>query len=142
MQFDPDNKIVKLCAEGMALEGKGQPAEAYQLFLQAWNESTTDFEKFTSAHYVARHQQSAAEKLLWDKTALQLALQMNEEGMKAYYPSLYLNIAKCNEDMHDYNNAAKNYEQALAFAGFLPEDGYGDMIKVGIKKGIEKVENK
>ncbi len=142
MKFDPDNKIVKLCAEGMGLEGKGLPGKAYQSFLQAWNEATSDFEKFTAAHYVARHQQSVADKLKWDKTALQFALQMNEEGMKAHYPSLYLNIAKCCEDMVDIDNAIKNYKAALAFESFLPADGYGNMIRAGIKKGIERLANK
>jgi hypothetical protein len=27
MQFDPDSKIVKLCAQGMEMEGKGKPEE-------------------------------------------------------------------------------------------------------------------
>ena len=34
----------------------GQMDKAKLLFLQAWNESDTDFEKFTAAHFVARHQ--------------------------------------------------------------------------------------
>jgi len=53
MEFNPNNHIIKLCIEGMAMEEKGQPAEAARLFLQAWNEATNDFEKFTAAYYVA-----------------------------------------------------------------------------------------
>jgi rifampin ADP-ribosylating transferase len=48
----------------MEMEVKGNPEEASKLFLQAWNEATTDFEKFTAAHYVARHQKSVADKLI------------------------------------------------------------------------------
>ena len=43
MHFDPNNPIIKLCAEGMMLEGEGKNEEALVLFQQAWNESTNDF---------------------------------------------------------------------------------------------------
>ena len=139
MQFDPNNKIVKLCAQGMDMEGKGNPEEASKYFLQAWNEATNDFEKFTAAHYVARHQKSVADKLKWDETALQLALKINDETIKGTYPSLYLNIAKCYEDLNDFDNARKNYQLALSFTNLLPDSGYGNMIKGGIMNGIERV---
>ena len=102
MQFDTNNKIVKLCARGMELEGEGKKEEALKTFQQAWDEATNDFEKFTSAHYVARHQDNIADKLRWDKTALNLALKINDENMRGTYPSLYLNIGKCYEDLSDF----------------------------------------
>lgn len=139
MEFDPNNNIVKLCAEGMDMEGKGNKEEASKLFLQAWNGATNDFEKFTAAHYVARHQKSVAGKLKWDETALQLALKINNDTVKGTFPSLYLNIAKCYEDLNDLDNAKKNYELGLSFSNQLPDNGYGNMIKSGIMKGIERV---
>jgi hypothetical protein len=142
MQFDPDNNIVKLCAHGMNLEGEGKEVEASQLFQQAWNEATNDFEKFTSAHYVARHQKSVAEKLKWDETALTLALRICGQNVEECLPSLYLNMAKCHEDLKDYDNAKRNYELGLDFANCLPDSGYGNMIKAGIEKGIERVSTK
>ena len=141
MTFDKENKIIRLCAEGMELEGQGRNNEAFNLFQQAWHEATTDFEKFTAAHYLARHQESIENKLKWDETALQLALGINDEAVKATYPSLYLNVAKCHEDLKDFDNAKKNYELALSFSNLLPDDGYGNMIKAGINKGIERVSN-
>lgn len=139
MQFDPNNHIVKLCAQGMEYEGKGNLVEASKLFLQAWNQATNDFEKFAAAHYVARHQKSVSDKLKWDETALQLALKLNDPSMKATYPSLYLNIAKCYEDLNDFVNAKRNYQLAHSFADQLPKDGYGNMIKEGIKNGLKRV---
>ncbi len=139
MQFDPNNNVVKLCAQGMGLEGEGRNEEALKLFQQAWDEAKNDFEKFTSAHYVARHQKSLADKLKWDETALHFALKINDETIKASYPSLYLNIAKCYEDLNDFSNANIHYQLALSFAGLLPDNGYGNMIKTGIMKGIERV---
>ncbi len=139
MQFDTNNKIVKLCAEGMAFEGEGKKEEALKIFTQAWAEATTDFEKFTAAHYVARHQKSVSDKLKWDETALQLALKLNNDTVKGTYPSLYLNIAKCYEDLNDFENARINYQLALSFTDQLPDNGYGNMIKGGIMTGIERV---
>jgi tetratricopeptide (TPR) repeat protein len=138
-QFDPENNVVKLCAQGMAHEGEGKLDEARRLFLQAWDEATNDFEKFTAAHYVARHQKNVVDKLKWDLIALDLALKMNDDKMKGSYPSLYLNIAKCYEDLHDFENAKINYQLALSFSNLLPDDGYGKMIKSAITNGINRV---
>ena len=139
MRFDANNKIVKLCAQGMELEGEGKKEEALKIFLQAWDEAANDFEKFTSAHYVARHQDNIVDKLKWDKTALDLALKINDENMKGTYPSLYLNIGKCYEDLIDFESARENYELALSFTAFLADDGYGKMIISGIRNGIERL---
>ncbi len=139
MQFDPNNKIVQLCAEGMEAEGKGHAERASQLFQQAWDAASDDFEKFTAAHYVARHQKTVADKLKWDETCLQHALKLDDETMKGTYPSLYLNIGKCYEDLDEFDQAKKHYQLALSFANFLPGDGYGKMIKLGIINGIERV---
>ena len=139
MEFDPDNNVVKLCAEGMDMEGNGKPQEAGKLFFQAWSEATNELEKFIAAHYLARHQNSVADKLKWDKTALQSALTINNDTVKGTFPSLYLNIAKCYEDLDELDNAKMNYELALSFSDWLPDDGYGNMIKSGIMNGIERV---
>lgn len=139
MQFDPNNKIVKHCAEGMVLEGNGKMEEAAKLFRHASTEASSDLEKFIAAHYIARHQNNVEDKLKWDETALHLALQIDDENMKAHYPSLYLNIAKCHEDIKDFAKANENYQFAELFTNYLFDDGYGNMIKAGIKNGIERM---
>lgn len=139
MLFDPDNHIIKLCAQGMDMEGAGKPEEARKFFEQAWNESTDDFEKFTSAHYVARQQASVSDKLKWDQTALYHAMQIDDPQLKGAYPSLYLNIAKCFEDLGDMENAKNHYELASSFTHHLPDDGYGHMIRGGIQNGLDRM---
>ena len=139
MHFDPQNKIIQLCAEGMNLEGQGMVEEAKHVFLNAWAASTTAFEKFTSAHYVARHQPSITDKLKWDETALKFALKVDDFRLRVHYPSLYLNIAKCHEDLNDYNRARKFYQLASSYVVYLPDDGYGKMISAGITKGMERI---
>ena len=107
----------------MDMEGKGNPDEASRLFLQAWNEATNDFEKFTAAHYVARHQKNISDKLKWHETALQFALKIDDDTVKGALPSLYSNIAKCYEDLNDPENAKKNYELAISVTGKLSDKG-------------------
>lgn len=142
MQFDPNNKIIQLCAKGMEMETKQNPEEAKALFLQAWEEATNDFEKFTAAHYVARHQPTVEDKLKWDETALSFALKINDGSMEAHYPSLYLNIAKCYEDLKDLESARENYEVALSYAAHLPDNGYGKMIRSGINNGLQRLDER
>ena len=139
MDVDPNNNVVKLCTQGMSLEAQGKPEEASKLFSKAWNEATNDVEKFMAAHYVARHQKSVADKLKWDETALQLAQKIDDNAIKESFPSLYLNIAKCYEDLNDFDTAKKHYQLALSFTNLLPDNGYGIMIKGGITKGLERV---
>jgi tetratricopeptide (TPR) repeat protein len=115
MEFNPNNNVVKLCLQGMGMEEKGKPEEASKLFIQAWNEATSDFEKFISSHYVARYQKNVADKLKWLETALQFALKINNDSVKSAFPSLYSNIAKCYEDLSDPDKAKKNYELATSF---------------------------
>jgi rifampin ADP-ribosylating transferase len=90
MEFNPNNKVVKICLQGMGIEEKGKPGEAGKLFLQAWNEATNDFEQFLADHHVARLQKKVPGKLKWLETALQLALKINNEAIKSAFPSGYV----------------------------------------------------
>ena len=56
MEFSPKNNVVKLCLQGMNFEENGRQEEAKNIFLRAWDEAASDFEKFIAAHFVARHQ--------------------------------------------------------------------------------------
>ena len=115
MEFNRNNNVVRLCLQGMGLEEKGEHKEASKLFLQAWNESTNDLEKFLSAHFVARHQEDVSGKLKWLKTALQHALEIGDDSVESAFPSLYSNIAKCYEDLGATDKAIENYELAASF---------------------------
>jgi tetratricopeptide (TPR) repeat protein len=123
MEFDPRNNVIKLCVQGMEMEGKGKPEEASRIFLEAWNEATNDFEKYTAAYYVARHQKNMRDKLEWLETSLQFALKINDVTVKAAFPSLYSNIATCYEDLNDLDNAKKNHELANSFTENPSDNG-------------------
>ncbi|MEQ8688171.1 MAG: tetratricopeptide repeat protein [Imperialibacter sp.] len=139
MTIDPTNPIVQLCAEGMNLEGEGKSTEAAETFMRAWDMATSHYEQFIAAHYVARHQHSVTAKLQWDLQALEAASKVGNEEITGAYPSLYLNIAKCYEDLGEYETARQNYETALSFNASLSEDGNGKMIKSGILAGLARI---
>ena len=90
MQFNPESPVNQLCAQGMQLECEAQPVKAAALFRQAWELAVTPVEKFTAAHYVARHQINVSAKLRWDETALNCALEADAPDIHQVYPSLYL----------------------------------------------------
>jgi len=121
MEFSPANPIVQLCLQGMNMEENGNPREAAKLFLRAWEEASNDFEKFMAAYYVARHQEDVHNKLKWLETALQLALNIDDDTVKSAFPALYANIAKCYDKLNDKDNAKKNYESARSFQ-YKPSD--------------------
>lgn len=83
--------------------------------MQGWNEAANDFEKFLTAYYIARNQQTAADRLTWLKTALELVLSMNDDTVKSALPSLYATIARCYEELHDPEKAKEHAALALSF---------------------------
>lgn len=132
----------------MNLEDEGKPEEAHKVFLQAWNEATNEFEKFIAAHYVARRQDNVADKLKWLATALQFALKINDHAVESAFPSLYLNIAKCYEELGDPDNTKKNRALAISFRDKPSDKGpfyhgtkadlqVGDLLAAGSKSNYK-----
>jgi hypothetical protein len=114
MDFDPKNNVVKLCIQGMELAGKGNRVDADRIFLNAWNEARDGFEKFLAAYYLAKYQPDVGVKLKWLETALQFAMQLNNDAVIAAVPSLHQEIAKCYEDKGDAVNAKRHRELAVS----------------------------
>ncbi|PQJ12567.1 NAD(+)--rifampin ADP-ribosyltransferase [Flavipsychrobacter stenotrophus] len=142
MEFSPANPVIKLCLQGMNMEDNGKPEEALTIFLQAFNEVTDDFEKFTAAHYVVRHQNTVVDKLRWLQTALQYALKVNDDAVNSAFPALYQHIARCYEQLGDADNAKKNNDLSASFAANPSDKGpfyhgtradlqVGDMLTAG-----------
>ena len=123
MEFDPRNNVIKLCVQAMHMEENGEREEAGRLFLQAWNEATNDFEKFTSAYYVARQQDNVRDRLKWLEISLEFALKINDVTVKAAFPALYSNIANCYEELNDLNSVKKNRELADSFTDDPSDSG-------------------
>jgi hypothetical protein len=123
MEFSPANPVVKLCVQGLEMETKERPDDAACLFLQAWNEVGSLFEKYIAAHFMARHQKSAPDKIEWLERELQFASELNDDAVKAAFPSLYSALANCCEEMNDADNARKYRELANAYVDEISDKG-------------------
>jgi tetratricopeptide (TPR) repeat protein len=138
MQFDPDNKVVQLCAQGMQTEAAGKTDEAHALFQQAWDIAENDFEAFTAAHYLARNQKDPNDVLKWNLEALNRANAIKDDDTKGHYPSLCLNVGKSYETLHNITEANNYYQLAADYSTFLPAGKYSDMICMGISEGLKR----
>jgi rifampin ADP-ribosylating transferase len=123
IKFDPNNIVIKLCVMGMGLEDSGNVEEANMMFHKAWNEATDDYEKFIAAYHLARQQKNITDKLKWMETSLQCALNINDDNVKSAYSALYVNISKCYEELHDPDNAKRNYELSELYKGAPSDKG-------------------
>ena len=137
--MDPNNPVVRLCAQGIEIEMRGQRDEARSLFLQAWELRQDDVDACIAAHYVARHQDTPADTLRWNELALTHALRVSADSIRSFYPSLYLNRGKSYEDIGDIPRARELYEQGERSLGDVPDGGYGDIVRQGLHNGLERV---
>lgn len=123
MEFSPNNTVIRLCLQGMAQEDSGNLAEASRLFLQAWNEATNDFEKFTAAYYVARHQTNVQGKLKWYESALQFALNINDVSVMGAFATLYSKIGDCYQELNAPDHAQKNHDLSVSYRNIRYDNG-------------------
>lgn len=148
MEFNPNNKVIHRCLQGMQMEETGSPSEAARLFFQAWNEATNAFEKFIASYYLSRHQENISDKLKWLQTALQLALEINDESVEAAFVPLYHHIAECFEELKDHDTALKYEELAKSFDRNPSDSGpfyhgtkadltVGDMLTAGFNSNYQ-----
>jgi hypothetical protein len=134
--MDPSNPIVRLCVQGIELEGSGRFDDAAQLFLNAWSQSTDDFERCIAAHYVARHQKNPVDTLLWNQRSLNHANAVFDERVGEFYPSLYLNMGRAHEDLGNREGAKRFYAMAAAVLHSLPEGRYGNGVRDAVEKAL------
>lgn len=137
--MDPDNPVVRLCAEGMQAEGRGDLEAAKALFEQAWEARDDDYDASVAAHYVARHQESAADVLLWNERALEHADAVGDERVRGFYPSLYLNLGWAHEQLERPREAQRFYVLAAGAQEELGDDAYGDVVRDGVRRGLQRI---
>ena len=136
--MDPENPVNALCIQGMEAEGRGDPESARALFSQAWERRSNHTEAAVAAHYVARHQDTAAGTLLWNQRALDEATAGEHAAIAGFLPSLHLNLGKSHEDIGDLAAARTQYLLAQHASSALGDDGYGRMIRGGIGAALER----
>jgi tetratricopeptide (TPR) repeat protein len=116
--MDIHNPVIQLCLAGARAEFEHRPDAARSLYQQAWEARLDDYDACVAAHYVARFQESPAKSLRWNLVALQHAKAVNDERVKDFYPSLYLNLGQAYEKLGNQVEAQRYYNLA-ADLGFI-----------------------
>ncbi len=110
--MDLTNPVLQLCIQGTEAEYQHRPDDARALYQQAWDSATDDYEACIAAHYVARFQDTHEATFRWNQEALNRADAVNDERVKAFYPSLYVNMGKSYELLGNVEEAKRFYALA------------------------------
>ena len=107
--MDLNNPVIQLCVEGTRAEFVHHIDDARILYQKAWEALKDDYDACIAAHYVARFQDSVEASLHWNQVALTHANAVNDERVKEFYPSLYLNLGRSYELVGDQGEAQRYY---------------------------------
>jgi hypothetical protein len=93
MQLSRNNNLIKLCLRAADLEGRGKSKEACEIFLQAWEEAKTYFERYVVAYYMARYQKEPASGPFYHgtKADMKIGNLLTPGGMSNYKADLKMN---------------------------------------------------
>ncbi|MGW2326344.1 hypothetical protein ACWC5C_11310 [Streptomyces sp. NPDC001700] len=130
--MDPDNPVVRLCAQGMAAEGEGRGDHARARFQEAWDAADDDYEKCIAAHYLARHQPTPEETLRWNQECLDRADAVGDDRVRGFYASLHVNMGSAYRALGDVDRAREHFVRAAAHIGDVPAGPYADGIRFGV----------
>ncbi len=117
-------------AQERAVLGDRDGARA--LYADLWAATGDDADPYWAcvvAHFMAHAQDTPEAQLSWHLRALQAAEAVDDERVRAFYPSLQANLAEVYLRLDDRPPARHHLAQARAVAQTLPDDGYGRMIR-------------
>lgn len=130
--IDGDSVTAQLCAAGMAVDGN--PTEAHAYFCRAWDARRDDYEAAIAAHFVARHQASAADTLHWNRVAVAHAEAVSGDRALPLLVSLYLNLGDSYLAAGQRREADIMAERGLAALAHLVEGGYRAFVARGLAR--------
>ncbi|MGB6063634.1 MAG: hypothetical protein WBG50_02435 [Desulfomonilaceae bacterium] len=110
--MDLNKPAVRLCIEGTRAEFEGRQELACALYWQAWQAAQDDFDACIAAHYIARFQKTPQEIFRWNQEALLRADTIQNDSVKDFYPSLYLNMGRSYELLGNAIEARRYYDLA------------------------------
>ncbi|MEV0347869.1 hypothetical protein AB0H88_19035 [Nonomuraea sp. NPDC050680] len=133
---------------------RGQRDAARELFAQIWDdidgEQGDPLHVCVLAHSMADVQDDVRQELMWDLRALAAADRVTDEQVAqvgvalpvaGLYPSLHLNLSECYRKLGDLARAREHLQQARAGIGVLGDDDYGRLIKDGLERVAEQLDD-
>lgn len=142
-QAAPDAMMTRI-GQAVMLHHAGDREEARGRFLDLWGEigdGGDALHRCTLAHYMADTQDDPADELAWDLRALSAAEELTDGrlaaphqslAVRAFYPSLHLNLAADYAKLGRAEAARTHLRRARGAAGALADDRYGDGVRAAI----------
>lgn len=133
---------------------QGQREAARDLFAQIWDdiggEQGDPLHVCVLAHSMADVQDDVRQELVWDLRALAAVEQVTDEqvakagvplSVAGLYPSLHLNLSDCYRKLGDLTRAREHLRQARDGIGALGDDEYGKLIRGGLERLTEQLDD-
>jgi tetratricopeptide (TPR) repeat protein len=130
--IDPDNPVVRLCSRGVEAETAGQLDDARAAYEQAWTTAADDYEACIAAHYLARVQRDHAERIHWNRVAVERAEAVGDDRVAGFHASLALNLGSAHEDASQPDAAREWYRRARTSLDSLPAGAYRETVERGV----------
>lgn len=142
-QAAPDAMMTRI-GQVIMLHHGGDREEARSRFLDLWAEIGEDgdaLHRCTLAHYMADTQEDPSDELAWDLRALSAAEELTDGriaehheslAVRAFYPSLHLNLAADYVKLGRTEAARTHLRRARGAVGALGDDSYGDGVRAAI----------
>ncbi|MFD5461322.1 hypothetical protein ACFWIQ_00650 [Kitasatospora sp. NPDC127059] len=136
---------IALGLDGVRAAQLGRTAEARTSFEALWEElgERDVFHRCVLAHYLADLQDDPRAELEWDRRALAAADSLTVERaatyesalqVRAFYPSLHLNLASDHLKLGEPDLAREQLERAVRSLDALPEDAYSTGIRAAVEE--------
>ncbi|WNI26007.1 hypothetical protein [Streptomyces sp. ITFR-16] len=137
----------------MLLHG-GDREEARNRFGALWSEIGDEgdaLQRCTLAHYMADTQDDPGDELAWDLRALTAAQALTDAraaghedalAVRAFFPSLHLNLAADYVKLHRPVAARIHLDRAREASGVLADDGMDDGYGGGVRAAIGRLERR
>jgi hypothetical protein len=135
---------------GAAIElgQRGEREGALAALAGLWADTDQPLLRCAIAHAAADLQDDPRDELTWDLRALDASAAIRDDDVAAagmpgttaaMLPSLHLNVGEDYRKLGDLDAARRHQELGTAATPGLPDDGYGRMIRGGLKRLSERL---
>ncbi|AYG84196.1 hypothetical protein DWB77_06409 [Streptomyces hundungensis] len=150
MQEASGDLVMTRIGQAMMLLHGGDREEARNRFGALWTQIGEDgdaLHRCTLAHYMADAQDDPGDELAWDLRALAAADGLSQDrlaehhaslAVRAFYPSLHLNLAADYIKLYRPDDARLHIERAHDALDTLSDDAYGN----GIREAVRRLERR
>lgn len=118
---------------------QGHHDAARASYMRAWASREDAYDACVAAHYVARSQSTPEDSLAWNLESLSHASAVDTIRIRAFLPSLHLNVGHSYEQLGDVANARAHYALAHTYLDALPVGAYGDVVRQGIDAALRRI---